>query len=431
MADLEELAERALARPVIEPAPPEHLRARAESIRRHRRRARRGAAAAVTVLVAGLAAALSLASHPARSQKVITTSPSPSPSPPSRSSLPVTAPAPSSSWPTSSIQLRGYTSDLVAGPGVIYAKVDTSPSGATPPVLAAVDPATGAARYVSDLGGTPDSIAYGTSLWLTVESGCPPKDHTGTCHVQLQQRDPATLALLRSVDLGTIGDYPATVTTAAGSPVWVAAGSRLLAFNPNSLAEASISLPLSSVWSLSIDPSGRYLYDAGPEGPDGGAVVQQRNVGTGKLVATTTIPAAASGAQISATADGVWASFGTGMQSGAAKLSSAGLKDQVPANGQLFSGDPVGNPVNNWAAPGGGPQTTVSGNALWITPARSTVGLTDVLACADPSNGGIRASDTNPADASLAAQPLIYNSKLYLPGGEGITVIDPPSACQA
>lgn len=429
VADFAEVAERALARPIIEPSPPEHLRARAESIRRQRRRVRGGAAAVVAVSVGGLAAALTLGSHPARSQKVITTSPSPSAS--SSASVPGTAPVPSSSWPTSSIRLRGYTSGLVAGPGVLYAKVDTSPSGTTPPVLAAVDPATRAARYVSNLGGTLDSIAYGTSLWLTVESGCPAKDQTGTCDLRLQQRDPVTLALLRSVDLGTVGDYPAAVATAAGSPVWVAVGSRLLAFNPTSLVEASISLPQSSVWSLGVDPSGRYLYDAGPEGPNGGVVVQERNVGTGKLVAANTIPDVAGGAQLSATADGVWVSFGTGMQSRAAKLSEAGLKEEVPANGQLFSGDPVANPVNNWAAPGGGPQTTVSGNALWITPARSTSALDNVLACADPSTGAIRASDTNPADASLAAQPVIYNSKLYLPGGQGIAVIDPPSACQA
>lgn len=425
MADLEELAERALSCPIIGLSPPEHLRPRAESIRRRRRRARSGAVFVVAVSLAGVGAALSLGSHGARSQKVITTSPSPPP--PSSSSG--TAPAPSSSWPTSSIQLRGYTSDLVAGPGIIYAKVDTSASQATPPVLAAVDPATGTARYASDLGGTLDSIAYGTRLWLTVESGCPPKDRTGTCHVQLQQRDPATLALQRSVDLGTIGDYPATITTGAGSPVWVAAGPRLVAINPKSLAEVSIDLPRSSVWSLTIDPSGRYLYDAGPEGPNGGVVVQQRSVDTGQLIASNTIPDV-DGAQISAAADGVWLSFGTGMQSRAAKLSQAGLTEEVPTNGQVFSGNAVGNPVNNWAAPGGGPQTTVSGNDLWITPARSTSTVTDVLACADPSTGAILASDTNLADASLAAQPLIYNSKLYLSGGEGIAVIDPPGACR-
>lgn len=69
----------------------------------------------------------------------------------------------------------------------------------------------------------------------------------------------------------------------------------------------------------------------------------------------------------------------------------------------------------------------MSGNALWITPARATSGLADVLACADPATGAIWASDTNPADAALAARPLSYHSKLYLPGGEGIAVITPPA----
>lgn len=422
MTDLEQLARQAVEHPVIGPSSPESIRSQAVSIRRRRRRFGTGVAVIVILAGSGIAAVVTSGLGPTKSEKVVTTAPSSTPT------RPVTTFAAPTAWPTSQIQLSGNTSKLVAGAGVIYAEV--APTDVLPiaPSLAAVNVNTGAARYESNLGGALSSIAYGNGLWVAVDRGCDAR-FTPPCDLTLQRRNPVSLALVRTVDLGTT-TAPAAMATAPGAPVWVAAGSQLIAVNPSTFAVSRLSVAGASTWSLSIDPTGRYLYTATTIGHRGGVIVQKRNLATGQVLASNTSLPAVSGGVVSASNDGVWVSFATGMQTHVAKLSASTMTVVVPADGQLYGSDPQINPVNVWAAPGGGPEATISGGDLWITLARAVSGVTDLLACADPSTGAVHASDSNTRGASLQSSVVSYNSKVYVGGPDGITVSDPPSTCQ-
>jgi hypothetical protein len=209
------------------------------------------------------------------------------------------------------------------------------------------------------------------------------------------------------------------------STLWVGQGHQVICLDPATGGTVS-SEDLGAgaeVGSLSLDPTGTVLY-VGAANAQSGITVWEWNAVTGALIATLGSSQLGSegpgfglgGSMVSATASGVWISFATGMRGGIEFLSEGQLQAQPPAPSES-SLDLYSNGV----------AVEVSGGILWI---RDTDVSGDVLRCADPSSGAIRAmGSTGSPDNDYELIGGGDAQALYLVGTDGLSVVQPPPAC--
>jgi hypothetical protein len=420
MADMDELIRAALEAPALPLTPVAELRARAMT----RRWRRFGLAAAGAIVTASTFVAVSMAlpsSGPGRAERVITTDP------------PTTTTT--SSWPEQTVALSKTPMTVVAGAGYVLAVPAQDGPGVTPVTIDSYDIRTGGTdqqTFVSEPsdgsrgpqpanqqgpGPSPAfvSVAFGTTFWITYNT-C----SLSGCWTNITSDSFGSNLSSFSDTLDTSG--PTTVAASSGSPVWVGATTGLYRIDPAHRQVTAFPDPAETAWSVSVDPTGRYVY-AGTVNSDGKATVEERDAGTGRLLATNQAVPAAGGLTLSAASDGVWVSYSTGMQNQVMKLLSFGLVALDPAGGYQYGS----KPVDIWGQPYGGAIATVSGGVLWLTAARGGEGL----ACADPLTGRVLAIDSNPAGAKVQSSVTFFEGKLYAATPRGLAVSTPPPACTA
>ena len=350
---------------------------------------------------------------------------------PSPASLPSPATVPG--WPTQSLA-PGPVGGIALDTAAVYVLFST-PAGATQTAfdasaaqVARVDRATLEVTAEASFPGATAMSLAGSWLWVAVDEG---PLSAASVSVSVERVDATTLQTRQTVSLGELqaaanGGW-GTVMAGDASTLWVGQGHQVICLDPatGGTVSAEDLGAGAEVRSLSLDPTGIVLY-AGAANSQSGITVWEWNAGTGALMATLGSSQLGSegpgfglgGPMVSATASGVWISFATGMMGGIELLSEDRLQAQPPAPSES-SLDLYSNGV----------AVEVSGGILWIRDVASGGGG-DVLRCADPSWGAIRAmgSTGSPDDA----YELIGGGDvqaLYLGGTDGLSVVQPPPAC--
>ena len=312
----------------------------------------------------------------------------------------------------------------------------SAPAGATQTAfeasaahVARVDRATLEVTGEASFPGATAVALAGSRLWVAIDQL--PDQLEGTVKVSVEQVDATTLDTQQTVPLG---DFQAagngawgTVMAGDDSELWVGQGQEIISVDPATGGTVSADDLGAGAYvrSLSLDPTGTLLY-AGAANAQSGITVWEWNAGTGALMATLGGPQLGSegpgldlgGPMVSATASGVWISFATGMMGGIEFLSEDQLRAQ-PAAPSETGLDLYSNGV----------AVEVSGGMLWIRDGASGGGG-DVLRCADPGSGAIRAMGS--AGSPDDYYELIGGGDvqaLYLGGTQGLSVARPPPAC--
>jgi hypothetical protein len=337
-------------------------------------------------------------------------------------------------WPTQSLAL-GPVGGIALEGAAVYVLFST-PAGATHTAfdasaaqVARVDRATLEVTAEASFPGATAVALAGTWLWVAIDQ--PPDQLGGSVKVSVERVDATTLQTRQTVSLGELlaAGNGAWGTVMAGDAwrLWVGQGQEIISVNPATGGTVSAEDLGAGAYvrSLSLDPTGTLLY-TGAANAQSGVTVWEWNAATGAVMATLGGPQLGSegpgldlgGPMVSATASGVWISFATGMMGGIELLSEDQLRAQ-PAAPSETSLDLYSNGVG----------VEVSGGILWIRDVASGGGG-DVLRCADPGSGAIRAmgSTGSPDDAyELIGGGDVH--ALYLGGTEGLSVVQPPPAC--
>jgi hypothetical protein len=390
-------------------------------------------------LIAGLVAAvlggcgLGAASGLAPTSSLPAQGSTPAPSPAATSCPPkaYTNPSPATvpGWPTQSLALGPVGG--IALDSALYVLFST-PVGAwafdaSAAQVARVDRATLKVTAEASLPGATAVALAGSWLWVAIDQ--PPDLLGGSVNVSVEQVDATTLQTQQTVSLGDLqaagNGAGGTVMAGDASTLWVGQGHQVICLDPATGGTVS-SEDLGAgaeVGSLSLDPTGTVLY-VGAANAQSGITVWEWNAVTGALIATLGSSQLGSegpgfglgGSMVSATASGVWISFATGMRGGIEFLSEGQLQAQPPAPSES-SLDLYSNGV----------AVEVSGGILWI---RDTDVSGDVLRCADPSSGAIRAmGSTGSPDNDYELIGGGDAQALYLVGTDGLSVVQPPPAC--
>lgn len=343
---------------------------------------------------------------------------------------PVTVPG----WPTQSLAL-GPVGGIALDSTDVYVLFST-PAGATQTAfeasvarVARVDRASLEVTAEASFPGATAVAVAGTWLWVAIDQ--PPGQLGGNVKVSVDQVDATTLRTQQTVALGELqaaanGAW-GTVMAGDASRLWVGQGQEIISVNPATGGTVSAEDLGAGAYvrSLSLDPIGTLLY-TGAANAQSGVTVWEWNAGTGALTATLGGPQLGNegpgldlgGPMVSATASGVWISFATGMMGGIEFLSEDQLRAQ-PAAPSETTLDLYSNGV----------AVEVSGGILWIRDVASGGGG-DVLRCADPSSGAIRAMGSTGSpndDYELIGGGDVQ--ALYLGGTNGLSVVQPPPAC--
>jgi hypothetical protein len=369
------LDERAQAFPIYRGAPAVTLR-----------RARRAVAVSVlTVVVAaagiGVGAAAGLRLLNTASPK-LGGSPTPPPAVPSGSPSPSSSPSPTSSPsspsspPAGGVQvvapLEGPASRLVTDGNAVYAIYEKDPATQGSTLVARLDLATGTVVKSDPVPFARNLALAGGSLWVTAGNT---DQGSGSGKVQAVYRlDPGTLATRDTVELPEVPGP--LVLTSAG--LWVGGTTHLYLLDPaagGTLLTVGVG---AEVGGLATDPGGDFLYVSTHPGQDLTPLpLTERDAATGSVLATSQQLPGLAVNSVSATAEGVWVAFPTGMMSQVALFSASDLR-------QLTSYSPKeGEGVTN--------STTADalGGILWMADSMATQ-----ITCADPSSGGFRGTVT-------------------------------------
>ena len=256
----------------------------------------------------------------------------------------------------------------------------------------------------------PALTVTGSWVWVVVDQGA---------DILAEQLDPTTLALhaTRVLAEQSAPEPPGSVVAATvDGPLWVATGVNVWALNPTTGAVETSFTTAGAVASMSTDPAGSLLYVSSRLPTDDGAqVIGEYSAQNGRLLHTRTDIGVLYPGTLAATVGGVWVSVRTGMQGGAAELSSDGLNHVAPPINQVF---PIfDQTMGVWSG--------VSEGVLWLS---STSNLT----CADPNRGAIRASETQ-SDAIAPESPVVASGHVLYgqAAAGGVVAITPPAACWA
>ncbi len=221
---------------------------------------------------------------------------------------PSPSPSPSPSGMYNGTWSIGFVTAIALSPDAAYTLFD--PKGAQGPtqgpqawMLARIDRATGAVRTA---GPFPDAVTLalgGSSVWIGNRSNT------------LVQVESTTLARQRDIRLPqTPTDIGARVT-ASNQFVWVTYGSMLYQLDSLDGQEVRSASVAGNADSISLDPTGRRLYIGADGCANNGAgyVTEWDALSLRKLVAVDTGGGCLGGVGVSASKDGVWIDYATGM----------------------------------------------------------------------------------------------------------------------
>jgi signal peptidase I len=298
---------------------------------------------------------------------------------------------------------EGPVRRLVEGVGALYAVYQPNPSTGRD-VLVRRDSQTGALVRTAALASVRDIELAGGWLWVSgqQQAGSP----------ALFRLDPRTLEVRGRAAL------PGAGALAASGPagLWVGVGDRLDLIDP---ANGRIIVSLKAdgqVGALAVDPLGRFLYVAtNVPGEVTPRSITERDASTGVVRATLRGFAALAVRELSATSDGVWVSFPTGLLGQVAFLRASDLR-QVAS----FTPRPGEGGTN-------GIHANVAAGVLWV--ADDMVGQ---LWCADPVTGAVRAPVALPAGAAEAyglTDVVSVGSELYAGTQQGVLRVNPDRRC--
>jgi hypothetical protein len=254
--------------------------------------------------------------------------------------------------------LPGQPETLLAGGASLYAAL----SAGGGQLIYRIEPAKGAVVVRSQsLPSGPLALAGG-SLWIGQGQA------TSTGQGSLVRLDPTTLAVLGRV---TVPERPLAIT-AGPFGLWVGGPGHL------SLVRTSDGRILNrypipgDVRALSVDPAGRFLYQATSKPGDISPIsITERDAATGAVRVQVPSPPGVAITGLSATPAGVWVSESTGLLGSVFFLRSGDL--HRTATFSIRRG---------WASGTNGVQGTVAGSSLWVVDH-----MIDRLSCADPATG--------------------------------------------
>jgi hypothetical protein len=289
--------------------------------------------------------------------------------------------------------------------------------GFIPPWIVRIDPATGAVAARTKYDSLWLPFVATNALWIpSVPAG------NGRAPVVLHRFDLTTLQPLPPVSVrlsGVNGRSKGAAITVAGHSahsLFVGAGNTVAVLDPvTRRVVRRIHVSGGQVVALAVAPDGTRLYVGVTA--NGDSELQVRNPVTGALLAQP-VPMGLPGRGILglfvATAGGVWATTGSGMEETVFFTPASDLGHQRT----------VGT--------GGGGlviSTSVGGGAVWV-------GGPDRISCADPVTGHIRASAAVPArygsKASLGSVAYVHGQAFaiyYSAAQSGLVRIYPPRVC--
>ena len=219
----------------------------------------------------------------------------------------------------------GAVSAIATTPQAVYALyvppgTQGSLQGAANEMLARIDRASGDVKTTGPFPGALSIAPGGQWIWLTAN------------HV-LVQIDPATLHEMNSTSLpGTSNNADANI---AGNPqgLWLAYGSSLYRLDTSSGEPTQRASLDGKATGISIDPIGRELYVGSDAcGPNSSGVVSEWDAGNLRKVASAaTGGGCLGGPGVSASKDGVWVAYATGMLGQIEHLHAIGLTE-VPTS---------------------------------------------------------------------------------------------------
>ena len=321
--------------------------------------------------------------------------------------------------------LANQVVDLQAG--ALYALVPqrTDPERG-PYLLSRTELASGSVRSGPAFAGGGIAIASG-SLWVF---GAASQPGSKSSPLVVREVSPQTMAVVRSVALPPPG--PVSYVSVAGGPgdsVWIGdsrAAWRVSAATGAVLAKVTLAARF-AIRDVAVDPAGRHLYvsafNARPQGGPG--AVFEFDARSGLRLARAAhgpVTFALSGAALTATPPGVWASYRTGMLGATILLRRRGLVTILPPGYGQPPTSRLGD-VYDWPMDA---TTVYGGGALWLANEAG------VMACASPRTGGVRARRRTRQGSLLGDDLLAADQPAHLVydlGTTGLIAITPPAAC--
>jgi hypothetical protein len=279
-------------------------------------------------------------------------------------------------------------------------------------MLVRLDRQSGTVRTAGPFPEASDLALAGGHLWVATGG---PNASGKQQAVSLLRLDPTTLTVQQRVEMpalevaGPVGP----VIDGRGDALWMGAGQQLVRLDAGTGAPvATVDLGAGSrSVSLSVDPSVFVLY-VGTAGNLAGTTVTEWAAHSGSLLASAkTFGGDLGGPHVSATANGVWISFATGLHGGIEFLRRDDLTALRAPPGPLVPSQEHTNAVT----------VSVGGGVLWVTDG---VGRLD---CSSLSTGAVLASAaTSGGPGTVVADA----SGVYLGDQGGLHVLRPDPRCR-
>jgi hypothetical protein len=263
-------------------------------------------------------------------------------------------------------------------------------------------------------------------LWIFRAPGQPA---SSSAPVVVREVSPRTLAVVRSVALPPAAPVSAvSVATGPGVSVWIGDARDAWLINAvTGMVVNKVTVPARfAVRDVAVDPAGRHLYisafNAHPQGGPG--AVFEYDARSGRRLTRAVhgpVTFALSGAALTATPAGVWASYRTGMLGSTILLRRRGLVTVLPPGHDL----PPGGHRSVYVWPMDA-TTVYGGGSFWVANEAG------VMACASPRTGVVRAR-VRTRQGSLNGNDLLAVDAsahlVYGLGQDGLIAISPPARC--
>ena len=263
-------------------------------------------------------------------------------------------------------------------------------------------------------------------LWIF---SAPSQQASRSAPLVVREVSPRTLAVVRSVALPPQGRVPnVSVAAGPGDSVWI--GDSRAAWRVSTATGAvltKVTMPARfAVRDVAVDPAGKHLYvsafDRRPRGGPG--AVFEYAARSGRRLASALrgpVTFALSGAALTATPPGVWASYRTGMLGSTILLRRRGLVTVLPPGHGFRPGGP--RTVYVWPMDA---TTGYGGGAFWVANEAG------VMACASPRTGVVRARVRTRQGSLIGNELLAVDASAHLVyglGQDGLIAISPPARC--
>lgn len=323
---------------------------------------------------------------------------------------PVPTPAPPD-WTARQFPLPGFPAALALDSTAIFAlytPASFDPHDDSHMTLARIDRKTAKVITNGPFPGGRQLLRVNAGLWVL--GGL----YTGslTDRFWMDRLDPTTLAIRARqwVPAQSSPNRPIfPELTATANTLWLSYGSRAYRLNPvtgNVLFSRSFA---GVIMGISIDPAAQHLYiGLDPTGGDAGAdlLVQLNPLTAAPLASSPTGGQGLGGPTVTASNDGVWVSYATGMMAAVEHHSSEGLSP-LP----VFQGPAGSNGLRLFVGP----------TSVWLTDEGS-----QRVSCIDPQTETLLSSTMQGPGALVADQ-----TSVYVATQSGIALLRPDSSCFA